>query len=85
LEEYLITEKGFNTLVSNPKRGSTCSAVPGPGTAEQVEQRLGIDTKVLNPFSVIKSSSKKFDADYLNKIGPMMMVPVGLALRSFDK
>jgi len=56
-----------------------------PGTAEQVEQRLGIDTKVLNPFSVIKSSPKKFDADYLNRIGPMMMVPVGLALRSFDK
>jgi len=56
-----------------------------PGTAEQVEQRLGIDTKILNPFSVIKSSPKKFDADYLNRIGPMMMVPVGLALRSFDK
>jgi len=56
-----------------------------PGTAEQVEQRLGIDTKVLNPFSVIKSSPNKFDPDYLNKIGPMMMVPVVLALRSFDK
>jgi len=49
-----------------------------PDTGEQVEQRLGIETKVLDPFSV-------FDSDYLKKIGPMMMVPIGLALRSFDK
>jgi len=56
-----------------------------PGTADQVNQRLGIETVVLNPFSVIKGSGKKFDADYLDKIGSMMMVPVGLALRSFDK
>ena len=56
-----------------------------PGTAEQVEQRLGIETKVLDPFSVVKASPKKFDSDHLKKVGPMMMVPVGLALRSFDK
>jgi len=55
-----------------------------PGTAEQVQQRLGIETRVLNPFSVIKASPNKFDAGYLEQIGPMMMVPVGLALRGFD-
>jgi len=56
-----------------------------PGTAEQVEQRLGIDTRILNPFPVIKASPKMFAADYLEQVGPMMMVPVGLALRSFDQ
>jgi len=56
-----------------------------PGTAEQVEERLGIETKILNPFSKIQISDKKFDAEYLQRIGPMMMNPVGLALRSFDQ
>jgi len=55
-----------------------------PGIASEVEQRVGIKTQVLNPFSVIKASSRQFDPEYLNRIGPMMMVPVGLALRSFD-
>jgi len=56
-----------------------------PGIATELEQRLGIDTIVLNPFENIIIPSGKFDADRLKKIGPMMMVPVGLALRNFDK
>lgn len=55
-----------------------------PDIATELEQRLGIAAEVLNPFSVIKASGKKFDAAYLEHVGPMMMVPVGLALRSFD-
>ncbi len=55
-----------------------------PGIAEELDQRLGIDTSILNPFSVIKASSRKFDKDYLDRIGPMMMIPIGLAMRSFD-
>ena len=55
-----------------------------PGISDELRERIGIDTEVLNPFSAIKSG-RKFDADYLQKIGPMMMVPVGLALRSFDE
>lgn len=55
-----------------------------PGIADELRERIGIDAEVLNPFSGIKSG-RKFDADYLQKIGPMMMVPVGLALRSFDE
>jgi len=55
-----------------------------PGIAGELEQRLGIEAQVLNPFSVIKASNRKFDQEYLNRIGPMMMVPAGLALRSFD-
>jgi len=55
-----------------------------PDIAKELEQRLGIDTFVMNPFPVIKASSRKFDSDYLKRIGPMMMVPVGLAMRGFD-
>ena len=55
-----------------------------PGIAQELEQRLGIDATVLNPFSGIKVSARKFDVANLNKIGPMLMVPVGLALRGFD-
>jgi len=55
-----------------------------PNLATELEQRLGIDTVVLNPFDAISVSSRKFDADSLRQNGAMMMVPVGLALRSFD-
>jgi len=56
-----------------------------PNIAMELEQRLGIDTGVLNPFDNISIPSGKFDVESLKKVGPMMMVPVGLALRSFDK
>ncbi|MDQ6996706.1 MAG: type IV pilus assembly protein PilM [Mariprofundus sp.] len=55
-----------------------------PNIATELEQRLGIDASVLNPFSNINIPSRKFDAESLNKTGAMMMVPVGLALRNFD-
>jgi type IV pilus assembly protein PilM len=55
-----------------------------PNIAKELEDRLGIDASVMNPFSVINASSRKFDKDYLNRIGPMMMVPIGLAMRGFD-
>ena len=51
----------------------------------ELYQRLGIETKVLNPFDVISVSESKFDAAELKKMGPMMLVPVGLAMRSFDQ
>lgn len=55
------------------------------GIDVELDNRLGIETKILNPFDGIKVSPKRFDLDELNEIGPMMMVPVGLAMRSFDK
>ena len=56
-----------------------------PDIANELEQRLGIESEVINPFVNINASSKKFDMDYLNRIGPSMMVPIGLALRGFDR
>ncbi len=56
-----------------------------PGIDKELSERLGIETAVLNPFTVIDAPKEKFDAAYLQRIGPMMVVPVGLALRSFDE
>jgi len=56
-----------------------------PNIATELEQRLGIDTGVLNPFDNISIPSGKFDVENLKKTGTMMMIPVGLALRIFDK
>jgi len=56
-----------------------------PGLANELEQRLGIEAQVLNPLSAIKASKRKFDQEYLDRVGPMMMVPVGLALRAFNE
>jgi len=55
-----------------------------PDIVRELEQRLGIDALVLNPFTGINVPARKFDADNLSRIGPMLMVPVGLALRGFD-
>lgn len=55
-----------------------------PDIALELEQRLGIEAIVVNPFENIKVPKKKFDVDYLNRIGPTLMVPIGLALRAFD-
>ncbi|GAV21258.1 type IV pilus assembly protein PilM [Mariprofundus micogutta] len=56
-----------------------------PNIATELEQRLGIDTVILNPFKQIKVSEKKFDVEHIKRIGPMLMVPAGLALRAFDE
>jgi type IV pilus assembly protein PilM len=55
-----------------------------PGIATELEQRLGIEATVLRPFPSVQASSRKFDADYLDRIGPMLMMPIGLAMRGFD-
>ena len=55
-----------------------------PNIAVELEQRLGIDTAILNPLQNIKMSPRKFNVQKQRDLGPMMMVPIGLALRNFD-
>lgn len=43
--------------------------------------RLGVDVEVLNPFHAMQVSAKEFDSDYLDSVGPMFSVAVGLAMR----
>lgn len=52
-----------------------------PGLLDHVRQRLGIEANLVNPFEKISFSSKEFDASYLNAVGPVAAVGVGLAMR----
>jgi len=53
------------------------------GIEELVEERLGTDTIIANPFIHMSVSSKVRSAD-LNQAAPALMGAVGLALRGFD-
>lgn len=46
-----------------------------------LENRLGIDVEILDPFRQIVVNEKDFDTEYLKSIGPMFAVAVGLAMR----
>jgi type IV pilus assembly protein PilM len=46
-----------------------------------VSQKLGVPVEVLNPLANVKYSDKDYDPDYLQAIGPLMTVAVGLATR----
>jgi type IV pilus assembly protein PilM len=59
-----------------------CALIPDIDV--ELYQRLGIETKIVNPFEHIEISEQKFDVEALQKIAPMMLVPVGLAMRGFD-
>ncbi|NTU59498.1 MAG: type IV pilus assembly protein PilM [Deltaproteobacteria bacterium] len=56
-----------------------------PGLAEAVEERIGAPVQLLNPFRGVMSSEKLFDPDYLEAMGPVAAVSVGLALRRTDE
>jgi type IV pilus assembly protein PilM len=46
-----------------------------------ISEKTGLAVELLNPFSKLNISSKDFDPDYLQEIGPLMAVTVGLAIR----
>jgi type IV pilus assembly protein PilM len=48
----------------------------------QFEQKLNMKTAVLNPFHRISFSEKKFDPVYMQEMGPLFGVAVGLAIRT---
>jgi type IV pilus assembly protein PilM len=44
-------------------------------------QRLGVEVQLIDPWRQISYSKKDFDADYLQAVGPLFTVAVGLAMR----
>jgi type IV pilus assembly protein PilM len=46
-----------------------------------VSQRLGLPVDTLNPFLKLKYNEKEFDPEYLQEIGPFVVVAMGLAMR----
>jgi type IV pilus assembly protein PilM len=47
-----------------------------------INDKLDIPVEMIAPFARIKYSDKDFDPQYLEEIGPLMAVSVGLAIRS---
>jgi len=56
-----------------------------PDIAGELEQRMGIETRVLNPLHYANISKRKFNQTYIDQVGPRMMTPMGLALRSLKE
>jgi type IV pilus assembly protein PilM len=58
-----------------------CASIPG--IDDLVQERLGVDTVIANPFANM-SVGPKVKAQALSNDAPAMMIACGLALRSFD-
>ncbi len=46
-----------------------------------VSQRLGLPVEILDPFRQVRFNAKEFDPEYLQEIGPLVTVAMGLATR----
>lgn len=76
----------YNTTAGEGRINKVYLSGGGAKTAmlpEAVTQRLGLPVEIVNPFRKIKFSEKEFDAEYLDEIGPLVTVAVGLAARRF--
>lgn len=49
--------------------------------SEAMSEKLGLPVETINPFAKLKYNEKDFDPEYLQEIGPLMAVSVGLATR----
>ena len=52
-----------------------------PGLAESLAERLGVETQITSAFERIQIKPEALDGIDLDAVAPMMMLPVGLALR----
>lgn len=52
-----------------------------PNVQTLLQERLGINVEILNPFNQVVFDEKQFDTEYIDAIGPLMSVAVGLAMR----
>jgi type IV pilus assembly protein PilM len=75
----------FFTATSSEDRVSKVYLTGGVSSSKQVretmEKRLGLPIERVNPFRNMTISDAEFDPEYLNAIGPMFSVAVGLAMR----
>jgi len=75
----------FFTATSSEDRVSKVYLTGGVSRSKQVrdalEKRLGLQTETVNPFRNLAMSEKEFDSEYLDAIGPLFSVAVGLAMR----
>ena len=56
-----------------------------PGLTRIVEESCGVPCQLLNPFQSISYDTSVFTDDYIQSIGPLAAVSVGLAIRAGEK
>lgn len=61
----------------------TGGTVRMPGIDRFISEHLGIQAEIINPFKNIKVNEKVFDPEYLEQMGSVATVAVGLATRKF--
>ncbi len=52
-----------------------------PKLRDYLEGQLGVPVELLDPFSQVHYTDKEFDSDYIQAIGPLFSVAMGLAMR----
>lgn len=65
----------------------TCVVLAGgaskvPGLSRIIEDTVQVPTQIMNPFNAISYDPAVFTQEYVNSIGPIAAVPIGLALRA---
>jgi len=53
-----------------------------PGLSRIVEDTVQVPTQIMNPFHAISYDPAVFTQEYVNSIGPIAAIPIGLALRA---
>lgn len=74
----------YNSTAGEGKIGKVYLSGGGAKTSmllDAVSQKLSLPVEILNPFLRIKYSEKEFDPEYLQEIGPLVTVAMGLATR----
>ncbi len=78
--QFFLGATPYNSVDLVVLAGGTSSI---PGIDELVQERLGVDTLLANPFTNMSIASG-VNPEMLSNDAPAMMIACGLALRSFD-
>jgi len=78
--QLFYSSSQFNEVAGIALAGGAASI---PGMAKMIQEKLGVPTRVANPFARM-SLSGKVDGERLASEAPMLMIACGLAMRSFD-
>jgi type IV pilus assembly protein PilM len=78
--QFFFSSSQYNTIDQIILAGGSASI---PGADELIEQTLGIETVIANPFADMSLASR-VKPQTLSNDAPALMIACGLALRSFD-
>ncbi len=78
--QFFFSSSQYNSVDHIILAGGSASII---GIAELIQERLGIDTSIANPFASMSLSSR-VKPQSLSNDAPALLIACGLALRSFD-